>query len=245
MVSKSTQTNSSINYIDSHCHIDFTEFDNDRDAVIESASEKGIKHIIVPAVEADTWQNCIATCQRYACCHVAIGMHPMFIARHQPQHLTELDQLITLQKPIAVGDFVRLRTGGAAGKVESIRKGKVVVLMGLMKMTANIEDLQHANAPLDIRNTPSVRTNTVNDNVKFESKIDLRGLSKEDALRLLEGFVDKALVSSATNLRIVHGKGTGVLREAVKRKLREYKSVESFWHPPHEEGGDGVTIVAL
>jgi len=149
------------------------------------------------------------------------------------------------EKPIVAGDFVRLRTGGAAGKVESIRKGKVIVLMGLMKMTANIEDLQHANAPLDIRSTPSVQTNTVNDHIKFESKIDLRGLSKEDALRLLEGFVDKALVSSATNLRIVHGKGTGVLREAVKRKLKEYKSVESFWHPPHEEGGDGVTIVAL
>ncbi len=148
-------------------------------------------------------------------------------------------------KPIEVGDFVKLRTGGATGKVESISKNKAVVLMGLMKMTANLRDLQLASEPLDIRKTKGVKTDVVTDTATFESKMDLRGLSKEEALKLLENFVDKALMSNATQLRIVHGKGTGVLREAVKRKLREYNDLGNVYHPAANDGGDGVTVVEI
>ncbi|MEL6865403.1 MAG: Smr/MutS family protein, partial [Bacteroidota bacterium] len=149
----------------------------------------------------------------------------------------------TQKKSIEVGDFVRLRTGGAAGKVESINKGKVVVLMGLMKMTANLRDVQPANEPLSIQSKKGIKTDVISDSAKFESKIDIRGLRKEEALGILETFVDKALVSSATNLRIIHGKGNGVLRDAVKRKLREYDAIDTMWHPEQEFGGDGVTLV--
>ncbi len=148
-------------------------------------------------------------------------------------------------RPIKVGDFVKLRTGGATGKVESINKNKVVVLMGLMKMTTKLRDLQLASEPLDIRNTKGVRTDVVKDTATFESKMDLRGLSKEEALKLLENFVDKALMSNATQLRIVHGKGTGVLRDAVKRKLREYRDLGKVYHPEATDGGDGVTVVEI
>ena len=58
-------------------------------------------------------------------------------------------------------------------------------------------------------------------------------------------FVDKAIVSNATHLRIVHGKGDGVLRKAVLKKLREYQDVLSCTHPDARDGGDGVTIVEL
>lgn len=146
-------------------------------------------------------------------------------------------------QPIAPGDFVKLRTGGATGKVESISKNKAIVMMGLMKMTANIRDLQHANEPLDIKKTKGIQTNTVGNAAKFESKLDIRGLSKSEALKVLENFVDKALISSATHLNIVHGKGSGVLRDAVKSKLREYSDVGRIYHPEREFGGDGVTMV--
>lgn len=146
-------------------------------------------------------------------------------------------------KSIEVGDFVRLRTGGATGKVESIQKGKAVVLMGLMKMTTKLRDLQQANEPLDIRKTKGINAEMLNNNSKFESKLDLRGLRRDEALKILEGFVDKALVSSATHLRIIHGKGDGILRKAVKKKLREYDGIKSMEHPENENGGDGVTIV--
>ncbi|MEM9822143.1 MAG: Smr/MutS family protein, partial [Bacteroidota bacterium] len=151
----------------------------------------------------------------------------------------------TPDRAIEVGDFVKLKTGGATGKVESIQKGKAVVLMGIMKMTTKIQDLQHANEPLDIRKTKSVQANMLQNNAKFESKLDLRGLRRDEALKILETFVDKALVSSATHLRIIHGKGDGILRKAVWHKLKEYDAISSMAHPEDENGGDGVTLVEL
>ncbi|MEO1624678.1 MAG: Smr/MutS family protein, partial [Bacteroidota bacterium] len=149
------------------------------------------------------------------------------------------------KEPIKVGDFVRLRSGGASGKVESINKNRAIVLMGAMKMTANMRDLIHANEPLDIRSSRSVQTDTLQEAPKFESKIDLRGLRKDEALRILEAFVDKALMNSTTNLHIIHGKGNGVLRNAVKQKLREYDAIQKVWHPEPEYGGDGATYAAF
>ncbi len=147
------------------------------------------------------------------------------------------------KKPIEVGDFVRLRTGGASGKVDAIEKGKAIVLMGLMKMTANVKDLVHANEPIDIRSTKSVQTDIVSSSAKFESKIDLRGLRKEEAIKIFEDFVDKALISSVNQIRVVHGKGDGILRTAVRQKLKEYKGIKDIRHPESNDGGDGVTIV--
>jgi DNA mismatch repair protein MutS2 len=150
---------------------------------------------------------------------------------------------VDVKKPIAVGDFVKLRTGGASGKVESIAKGKAIVLMGLMKMTAKVSDLIHANEPIEIRSTKSVQTDMIGTSAKFESKVDLRGLRKDEALKILEDFVDKALISSVNQVQIVHGKGDGILRKAVKNKLKEYKGVFDIRHPEANSGGDGVTIV--
>ena len=113
-----------------------------------------------------------------------------------------------------------------------------------MKMTAKLNHLMPAKEPLEIISSKRVKTDVVESSVKFESKIDLRGLTKSEGLRLIESFVDKALMSNATHLRILHGKGTGVLRDAVKMKLREYSdSISNVYHPPREQGGDGVTIV--
>ena len=71
----------------------------------------------------------------------------------------------------------------------------------------------------------------------------MRGMSMLDADKALEEFMDRAVVSSANSVHIVHGKGNGVLRKVVKNKLREYKQVKKFFHPEHNEGGDGATVV--
>lgn len=148
-------------------------------------------------------------------------------------------------KELRAGDFVKMRTGGAAGQVESIDKNKAIVKIGEMRMTVPLYDIIPANEPLDVRAGTSVRSETMGHNANFESKLDLRGLRMADALKILEDFVDKALLSSANVLRIVHGKGDGVLRKAVKRKLQEYDAITSIYHPPHDSGGDGVTIAEL
>ena len=146
-------------------------------------------------------------------------------------------------KPVEVGEYVRLRTGGATGIVEAIQKKKATVLMGDMRMTIQLRDLQVVNEPLKITSTRSVGTDTVDAASKFENKLDIRGMRMEEALKKVEEFVDKALISNAQSLKILHGKGTGALKSLVRNKLKEYKAIQSISHPEEEFGGDGITLV--
>ena len=159
---------------------------------------------------------------------------------HQP-----VAKVKTQRGAIKEGDFVKLKTGGATGTVESIDKKKAVVQMGIMRMTVNLRDLEHANAPLEIKSAKSVQMDTVNASAGFQSKIDIRGMRMEEALKVVEDFVDQALMASVGNLRIIHGKGNGILRNAVKMKLREYDVSMDVRHPEPEQGGDGVTLVEI
>lgn len=151
----------------------------------------------------------------------------------------------TQKGPIAVGDFVRLKSGGATGTVESIDKKKAVVQMGAMRMTVSLRDLQHAGEPLEVKDKKSVYTEVLERNAKFESRIDIRGMRFEEALQTVETLVDEALINGTASLRILHGKGSGALRKAVRQKLREYNVDMSISHPAPEHGGDGVTLVDL
>ena len=91
--------------IDSHCHLDFADFDHDRPAVLQHCSELGINDIIVPAVSAETFSRTISVCKSNDSLHLALGLHPIFIKQHQPQDLNTLNQLIEQHQPIAVGEI--------------------------------------------------------------------------------------------------------------------------------------------
>ncbi|HPH19470.1 MAG: Smr/MutS family protein [Haliscomenobacter sp.] len=148
------------------------------------------------------------------------------------------------ERPITKGDFVKLVAGGATGKVESIKGDKVVVEVGLMRMTLNIRDLQLSNPTLDLRQTKSVQSDVVQRSAAFYPRIDIRGVRYEEALKMVEDFMDQALITSSNHLQIVHGKGNGTLRNAVRSKLKEYQNVEmEIRHPEQEGGGDGVTLI--
>lgn len=151
----------------------------------------------------------------------------------------------TNQRPIEKGDFVRMKMGSATGYVQEVKKREAIVQMGMMRMNIKLRDLELAKEPLDIRSTKSIQTDTTNDTAKFHNKLDIRGMRMEEAIKQVEDFVDRALMSNASDLRILHGKGTGVLRKVVKQKLREYDAVQQVSHPAAEFGGDGVTLVNL
>jgi TatD DNase family protein len=91
--------------IDTHCHLDFQEFDQDRDAVLQRCADNGINRVVVPAVSAASFTRTIDVCSGYPSLELALGLHPIFIQQHQPQHLIELDLLITQHEPIAVGEI--------------------------------------------------------------------------------------------------------------------------------------------
>ena len=144
---------------------------------------------------------------------------------------------------IKVGDFVKMRTGGStSGQVESINKKKAILKIGDLRMTVPLRDLISANQPLEVKKNASIQSDILSNAANFERKIDIRGLYVADALNVVQTFVDTALMSNAHVLKIVHGKGSGILRQTVVRKLREYKDITKIWHPADDAGGDGVTI---
>ncbi len=144
---------------------------------------------------------------------------------------------------IQPGDFVKMRNSGATGTVEHVDKNKAIVIVGQLRMTVHLRDLEHAREPLDVRRTASIQADTISQNADFENKLDIRGMTPQDAMKVVEDFLDRALLTSTNHLRIVHGKGSGVLRNLVRSKLREYREVKQAYHPATEEGGDGVTLV--
>lgn len=166
--------------------------------------------------------------------------------REKIYYQPEVKSTTVEERPIQVGDFVKLKTGGATGKVESVDKKKAIVWVGDLKMTIKLRDLQLAKEPLEIRSTKSVHTGQISNTSGFQNKIDIRGMRMEEAMKMVEDFVDRALIANSTNLRIVHGKGNGVLRKVVRQKLKEYYNVDmDIRHPEAELGGDGVTLIDI
>ena len=148
-------------------------------------------------------------------------------------------------RPLEEGEYIRFVTGGATGMIEKIEKNKAIVQMGDLRMTVKLKDIERAKAPLEVRKQESISTDILKYSAKFDSKIDIRGLRHEEAMKIVEDFVDKALVSSSLHLKIIHGKGNGILRQAVRRKLKEYNVEMDVSHPNPDEGGDGVTLVEI
>ena len=91
--------------IDSHCHIDVAEFEPDRNEVIAQCHALGISDMVVPAIEASSWNALIETCQQYQGLHITLGMHPVFIDQHQPEHLQQLQTMLDSTKPVAIGEI--------------------------------------------------------------------------------------------------------------------------------------------
>jgi TatD DNase family protein len=91
--------------IDSHCHLDASEFDADRDVVVERARAVGVAVQVIPAVTRANFTAVEATCRRYPGCLPAWGMHPMYIEVHRPEHLAELRHQVEIWRPVAIGEI--------------------------------------------------------------------------------------------------------------------------------------------
>ena len=161
------------------------------------------------------------------------------------EELNEVATKSTVHKrDLQPGDHVRLRRGGSAGVIESIDKGKAIVRLGALRMTAALRDLEGIQDQMDIRRSPSVKKSLREIAGGFKPELDVRGFRREEVLNLVQDFVDRGMIENVPELKILHGKGNGTLRRVVKEKLKEYREIK-MRHPAPEEGGDGVTLVRL
>lgn len=146
-------------------------------------------------------------------------------------------------KELREGDFVRYKNGDITGRIRSIRKNKVELEVGGIRMNVKKKDLRPGKEPLPVRKGKAVETDLQKKKMDIPNRIDIRGYSATEAEKELEQFLDDATMANMGELRILHGKGSGVLRKLVRDKLREYQHVQEVSHPPREQGGDGVTVV--
>lgn len=91
--------------IDSHCHLDFDNFDTDREAVLSHCEGLGITDIIVPGVDHKSWPKLIEICAQSPMLHLALGLHPMFMHSHQADDIEALEWALNDYQPIAVGEI--------------------------------------------------------------------------------------------------------------------------------------------
>jgi TatD DNase family protein len=91
--------------IDSHCHLDASEFDADRDQVYARAMAAGVRTQIVPAISQANLAAVAATCRRYPGCLPAWGLHPMYIHQHRPEDLDALRRQVEAWRPVAIGEI--------------------------------------------------------------------------------------------------------------------------------------------
>lgn len=148
-------------------------------------------------------------------------------------------------KSLEVGDYVKLISSGTPGHVTEILKDQAKVNVGTMTVIVPISQISIEREPQDLRRQKAVKLDMVTTPQMAKNKIDLRGLRRDEALGQLEEFIDQAIIAGKSFVEILHGKGDGVLKLAVKHKIREYNLKMEITHPAPEYGGDGITIVTI
>ncbi|OZM57922.1 endonuclease MutS2 [Lottiidibacillus patelloidae] len=142
------------------------------------------------------------------------------------------------------GDEVKVLTFGQKGHVvNKASETEYLVQIGIMKMTVKSDQLQllEAKTPTPTRTVATIKGNE--SHVKTE--LDLRGERYEEALSRVDKYIDEALVAGYHQVSIIHGKGTGALRNGVQTFLKNHSSVSNFRYGAASEGGLGVTVVEL
>ena len=97
--------NEGMELIDSHCHLDVTDFDADRQAVLARARANGVRGFVVPGIQASGWPALQALCDNEAGVYPALGLHPVFLDQHQAADLQRLESELTTRRPVAVGEI--------------------------------------------------------------------------------------------------------------------------------------------
>ena len=148
-------------------------------------------------------------------------------------------------RAVMVGDTVELLKLGTKASVIAINKdGSFELQAGILKLTARPDEvylLEHENPYKEKGGRPAHSGREMRTAAPV-SEVDLRGMDSVEAICVLERFIDEAFRSNVPSVRIIHGKGTGVLRAAVQQALRKSKQVKKFRLGVYGEGEDGVTI---
>jgi DNA mismatch repair protein MutS2 len=158
---------------------------------------------------------------------------------------------VSPEQPLKPGDSVRMIDTLAAGEIIEIKDKMVQVETGSLRFFVpfdKIERISKSELKKSLRANQPQRGNDpgiVQRNINFKPEIDIRGVRGEEAINLVRDLIDNALIVQHRNLRILHGKGNGILRQLVRQYLDTVDVVKSFRDEHVEFGGSGITVVEM
>ncbi|WP_194777370.1 endonuclease MutS2 [Pararhodonellum marinum] len=150
---------------------------------------------------------------------------------------------------IQIGDQVRVKDNGAVAEVIGIRNKEVEISIGELKSNVKLNRLEKISKSTLKKEAKAAAKRTGYDTsskmMEFSTNLDLRGKRGEEVFSLIQNFVDEGYMLGIKDLRILHGKGDGILRDITRNLLRNMNSVQQFSDEHADRGGAGVTLVTL
>jgi DNA mismatch repair protein MutS2 len=151
---------------------------------------------------------------------------------------------------LKIGDNVRIKGQNSAGEIIELQGKNAVVAFGMLKTSVKVDKLERVSKTQikkEMKRSSFVSVDTTEDirqrSLNFKREIDVRGMRGDEALQAVQYFVDDALILSVDRIRILHGTGTGALRQIIREYLNTVHGVSSF-HDEHVQfGGAGITVV--
>lgn len=155
-----------------------------------------------------------------------------------------------LEGPLQIGDTVRVLSFGQNAELLGLSADhdEAEVQMGALRFRVNVDNIERISkrkAGAEEHVTSGVVIPRYEDRPVVDMQLDMRGWRVEQALEELETYLNDAALAGLGSVRIVHGKGTGALRAAVREQLAHHPLVKSYTSAPPNEGGDGVTVVKI
>lgn len=156
------------------------------------------------------------------------------------------------KKELAPGDMVKIEGQSTIGEVLEVGEKTVVVAFGQLRTSVDrkkLEVVSNNEAKRELRGQNKTKSN-INKNISerkltFKPDIDIRGQRAEEAISNIQAFIDEAIMLDVHELRILHGKGNGILKEVIRSFLKADPAVRSFRDEHVQFGGSGITIVEL
>ena len=159
--------------------------------------------------------------------------------------------LSTVSAPLKEGDTVRIKGTTSVGKIESIQGKNATVIFGDLRSTTSLKKLEHATAPKREEPRPfmtvgrQTRETIDEKKLNFKQDLDVRGMRGDEALNAVMYFIDDAPLVGMSRVRILHGTGTGILRQLIRQYLATVPAVTSYKDEHVQFGGAGITVVDL
>jgi DNA mismatch repair protein MutS2 len=157
-------------------------------------------------------------------------------------------------RDIVVGDKVKLRSFGSIGIVDSIKNGEAELRVKSLRLREKLENLELVEevAPVKssgrftkLRETHTASIQAPTTETAAASELNVIGQRTDEAVDAVDKFLDAASLAGTSQLRIVHGHGTGALRRAISELLKDHPHVARFKAAPQDQGGSGATVVEL